>query len=432
VSDIVDLREQEDTSVALFGSERDELLSCGFRVSTTSGIVCAEPGGVAGSPVEGETGIQYTVHPGAQIGHFRLRSNRIVYIKPKVEIRNVFTMLGFAYKLYRGRSPFREEEVPYDEEIADALEPLVEHLGNGIEALLRDGLLKKYIEVEENLAVLRGKLLFPRQISQNLVRRDRLYCSFAQSETDIEENQVVLWTLLLLQRFGRWSKQTRQLLQSLVLRFGSVSIRQILPGRFPQFHYDRLSSRYEETHDWCRMFVDLMSLTDRPGKRSFHGYLLNMNELFERFVRAMFEKTSKKFTGLTALKEEPHDLDIEGRVHIHPDVIVRTRSAQIAIDAKYKVTKSQAKHPDLYQVVAYCAALGLMGQGLTVPEGILVYPASERQNALELDKELRIITAKGRKSELRISAIWLDLDSADLLKATENRFLGVLTPTHEQ
>lgn len=174
------------------------------------------------------------------------------------------------------------------------------------------------------------------------------------------------------------------------------------------------------------MFVDLLSLADKPGQRSFRGYLLNMNELFERFVRAMFEKTTKNFTGLTTLKER-HALDIERRVHIQPDVILRARSAQVAIDAKYKVTKIEAKHPDLYQLVTYCMALGLVGQGISVPEGILVYPASERQNAQELDKELNIITAKGPTSQLRISAIWLDLNSADLLNETEDRLLGIVS-----
>ena len=85
----------------------------------------------------------------------------------------------------------------------------------------------------------------------------------------------------------------------------------------------------------------------------------------------------------------------------------------MAVDAKYKRTggAGQANHPDLYQVISYSTALGLVGQESTSAQGVLVYPVSE--HSAELDGCLRVITNKQRSSDLTIRVIWLDLGCED-------------------
>ena len=164
------------------------------------------------------------------------------------------------------------------------------HFNRLVKLLLQDGLLTNYIEQEGNLKALKGRIAFAKHLSHNFVRQDRLYCRFFRSEVDIPENQLIAWTLVLLTRLGEWPQDVRQTLQSHFLHFGGVSIRAFLPKQYPTFHYDRLSSRYAEVHSWCRLFIDLLSISDQTGKTRFNGYLLGMNELFERFVRSMFAR----------------------------------------------------------------------------------------------------------------------------------------------
>jgi len=206
---------------------------------------------------------------------------------------------------------------------------------------------------------------------------------------------VILWALILLNRAGDWSRDVRQALHSHILHFGGVSLRQFLPRQCPVFRYDRLSSRYHEVHDWCRLFIDLLSISDKPGETTFNGYLLDMNKLFERFVISVF-KLAKESVPLISVKDHlSHHLDLDGCTGIVPDVTLEgPNRSMVAVDAKYKRTKGQEKamHPDLYEVISYCTALGLIGQASTQVQGIIVYPAAE--SSAELNGLLRVITSK--------------------------------------
>jgi 5-methylcytosine-specific restriction endonuclease McrBC regulatory subunit McrC len=428
MDELIKLKEQEDSGPLLLSvSEEKEL-----RDDRGFGVVCIEPQAAEAAHVVpmGESVYRpFLVNSTCHVGHFRLKSDsqRVGYIEPKVGIRNVFALLGIAYKFYAKNSPFFRPEVKYAVDTDRVIEPLVRQFNEDVKRLLQEGLLRRHIELDENLRVLRGQLIFSQQISQNLIHKDRLFCRFAQLEVDVPENQVLLWTLLLLLRSADWSADVKQALQSHILHFGGVSVRQFLPQQFPDFYYDRLSFRYEGIHAWCKLFIDLMSLSDRPGERYFSGYLLDMNALFERFVAAMFERAARTVPAVQVEYHRDHYLDIDRKVSIIPDLILRgPDDANVVVDTKYKRTKEQgrAQHPDLYQIIAYCTALGLVGPERNQAQGILVYPRSEWTD--ELEGELPIITRKGPSSELTVKVIWLDLDAENLVKETHDRFLKVL------
>jgi 5-methylcytosine-specific restriction enzyme subunit McrC len=238
---------------------------------------------------------------------------------------------------------------------------------------------------------------------------------------------MVLWTLILLNRAGMWSQGTRQTLHSHILHFGGVSLRQFLPRQCPVFHYDRLRSRYREVHDWCRLFIDLLSISDKPGETTFSGYLLNMNELFERFVISVFQQAGESVPIVSVKNHKKHHLDLEGSSGIEPDLTLEgPNHSLVAVDAKYKRTKGpdKAKHPDLYQVISYCVSLGLIGQSSSAAQGVLVYPATE--SSAELKSLLRVITSPKPSSELSIRVIWLNLDSQDLVRDAKQTFTRIL------
>lgn len=430
---LIELQEQAPSPVFLTRAEGEELRRLEMDVQVEPDWGQEDPGASVRRADEAgsSTCRVYKVNPGCQVGHFRLSSDRrrTVQITPKVGIRNVFALLGAAYNFYSPprASPFRPESVDYAVDKAQVLEPLVRHFNESVRRLLQDGLLANYVEQEENLRVLRGRVAFSKHLAQNVVRRDRLYCRFSQAEVDIPENQVILWALILLNRAGDWSQDVRQTLHSHILHFGGVSLRQFLPRQCPVFHYDRLSSRYREVHGWCRLFIDLLSISDKTGETTFNGYLLDMNELFERFVISVFERAGESVPLVSIKGHESHHLDLDGRTGIVPDLTLEgPNRSMVAVDAKYKRTEGQekAKHPDLYQVISYCTALGLIGQASTPVQGILVYPAAE--SSTELKDPLRVITTKRPSSELSIRVIWLDLDCQDLVGDAERTFTSVL------
>lgn len=273
--ELISLHEAKERDVSLSASEAAELQSAGLYVQILSSV----------SSTSDELRRPYRVHGNHNVGFFRLSSGRLVRIKTKVPIANVFALLAVSYRSYSEVPPFLERTVPYSTTRAAPLQALVEHFTLLVEKLLRDGLLRRYIEEEENLSVLRGRLMFDQHLRRNIVRGDRLFCRFSSSSVDIWENRIVLWTLLLLHRYRNWPQRLSQKLQTQMMHFGGISIIPIRRMLVPKLVYDRLNSRYREIHDWCRFFIDQMMLLDRKGDVEFHGFVpvqLEMEKAFSQ------------------------------------------------------------------------------------------------------------------------------------------------------
>jgi 5-methylcytosine-specific restriction enzyme subunit McrC len=93
------------------------------------------------------------------------------------------------------------------------------------------------------------------------------------------------------------------------------------------------------------------------GATASLGFLVDMDRLFEDVVI----EGVREFVGREGRwVRHPSDLhlDVDDRVPIFPDAVwYRSGRAPLVVDAKYKATLG-AKRVDLYQVAAYCQAIG--------------------------------------------------------------------------
>ena len=67
-----------------------------------------------------------------------------------------------------------------------------------LEELFQRGLMSNYIEYEENLNLIRGKIDFKEHLLRNYNRKDRIYCRFDEFSQNILENQIIKTTLYKL------------------------------------------------------------------------------------------------------------------------------------------------------------------------------------------------------------------------------------------
>lgn len=116
-----------------------------------------------------------------------------------------------------------------------------------------------------------------------------------------------------------------------------------------------------------------------------NGLLLDMPRVFEDFVcTAMREELQATYGGRT-LRQPTRHLDVAGRITLKPDLVWQRRGrAAAVVDAKYKA-EQPAGHPnaDIYQLLAYCTALGL-------PRGHLVYAAGAAVPAVHTVKNAAV------------------------------------------
>ena len=133
------------------------------------------------------------------------------------------------------------------------------------------------------------------------------------------------------------------------------------------------------------------------GDVDVNGFVIDMATVFEDFVTISLGDALARIAG----RVEPQDrqtLDIGGSVDMRPDLVWYRHGAPIAvIDAKYKAEKI-AGYPnaDLYQLLAYCTALGLH-------TGHLVYAKGNEPE--------RVHVVRGSRTQLHVHALDLELPS---------------------
>ena len=104
------------------------------------------------------------------------------------------------------------------------------------------------------------------------------------------------------------------------------------------------------------------------GTTTTHGFVVNMAWLFETLIARILKEHSHELA-----PQQVMPLDTFGRLTIKPDLVFYDQGHVSAVaDTKYKLLDTTGRVPnaDIYQLVTYCARLGLS-------EGHLIY-ASDR------------------------------------------------------
>jgi 5-methylcytosine-specific restriction enzyme subunit McrC len=266
-------------------------------------------------------------------------------------------------------------------------------LAEGCERIARGGLLADYVETEDELPAVRGRLLGDRQVLQRFGRVDRVVCRYDELEQDVVENQILA---AALEKCARRVKD-----DSVRLRVGRMrslfaeacSSERLNPeaARW-QLTYNRLNAHYRDPHALAWLVLDgLRAVKDiyTPGRAKCFAFLLDMNLLFERFVHRLFELILDG--GSYSLDYQRADRSIvwdadrnQPYSRVIPDLLVRSRCppfGRLSVDAKYKLYDQRKISPaDVYQSFLYAYAFGGAGGARgSPPVALIVYPSAAGQ-----------------------------------------------------
>lgn len=337
------------------------------------------------------SGRGWTINPGSTVGVIRLPSGLQVEIRPKVPMRNLLWMLATVEEL-RGIDFQRLDDSVDVREFDQVLELIADAFAGMVERRLDIGLYRNYVEEEDNLPTVRGRILVAQDVHRNAVLRHRTYCRYTTYSWDLPENQVIRQVARLLAGWGFSPRLTGRFV-AIDHQMDEVSPSRLTSGDVERFAYTRQSQDYRPIHRYCRFFLDGASLDEEAGNEEFDGFLWDMNTLFEAFVATMLAQRFRPPLHLTD-QHQTH-LDDGRSVAIRPDLVL-SRGGIIALvgDTKYKkLDDAGHKHADLYQMLAYCTALG-------VDTGVLIYP---RHNA-DIATSIAV-----RNSPIRLRETTIDL-----------------------
>ncbi len=331
--------------------------------------------------------------------------NHIIIINPKIQYVNFAYMLSYVHKL----DPFRAEDFQYLKEKEETIfEYLAENFLTRVEKLCKRGISKNYYEDEENLPIVRGKVLVRQNILHNTLLKHRVFCSFSDFGSDNMENRLIKYTLYYLSKMKLQVKGLSRRARHLLHYFESVTLDfHFFTDALPRITYNRLLKHYQPLINLCRLLITHCSVKlDSVGDVIFSSFLVDMNDLFQKFV-ARILTTDMKDKALRIKEQEIEYADEQSMTQIRPDIVIWRGSTSriLVMDAKYK---EEVNDDDLRQIWIYCIVL-------SVPAGILVYP---KHAALLSEKR----TLRGHNVHALLKAIDLSKPTLAEFKDECNRF----------
>jgi len=288
-----------------------------------------------------------------------------IVIEPKTPVNNLFYMLTYAYKL----PLFQREPFPFGV-TENMLEMIILIFARQVETLVRRGIYRGYMVWEENLPILRGRLLVDKQVRRNPVQLHRFFTRRDEFTADVLENRLLKAVLFLLSRLEYRQPDLRSRLWRLLRSFDEVSLRPIVRDDFDHVLYGRLNQHYASIHNLARLLWEHLSLENCEGEHAFVSYLLHMWQVFEVFVAEYLSEFYSRVPGVDVVAQQNIWLDVEQRVQGVPDIVIKVNDQPaLILDTKYKLYRSKPSSNDLHQMIAYCHRLGLTS-------AILVYPGT--------------------------------------------------------
>ena len=242
------------------------------------------------------------------------------------------------------------------------LEAFIRLFLDNLVAVTRRGLAKHYQAVEDNLACLKGRLLFPQHLRINLTNQARFYVRFDEFSADRPANRLIHSTIHKLLPMVRLP-QNQQVLYQLRLCFDEIPLSRQWQTDWDRHRIDRTMQYYNPVMQWVELFLFGYGLTTFQGKHVNQSLLFPMEEVFEDFVTYHFRKYQNQFSVKPQGPREPL-AQLNGKIaafQMKPDISLMSSGRVIYIlDTKWKRINERndpIKHgisqADMYQLYSY-------------------------------------------------------------------------------
>lgn len=239
--------------------------------------------------------------------------------------------------------------------------------------LVRYGLIKRYRRDEGNLSSLKGRLILGKQITQNLVHKERFYTDHDRYDWDNDFNQILKRAATITVAIAS-SDVVRSCAKRLTHLFEPVSDVQVTEETFDRLCYDRKTERYRRSVALAKLIILNYQPDVRAGGQNVLAILCDMNDLFEQYVFKRVRQEARR-TGVevSGQKNHPFWRSDEASRHIRPDIELRFsgHDSPVVLDTKWKVpTDPYPSDSDLKQMFVY-------SERLQAARTLLVYPRTD-------------------------------------------------------
>lgn len=297
------------------------------------------------------------------------------------------------------------------------IEMLIDTYLNLLDKYVREGLQHSYKKIDQNINRVKGRILFGKQFSRNILEPTKFWCRYSKFTEDNDINRFMKLCLCQMSRISR-DEYNRRRIKYLLPAFDDIPTISREKALAKPIIFNSTNQRAEEAYKYGLLFLNNIFSTLSAGNTSISMMLFNMNDLYELFVyrvsRIVFgNRAIYQMRGNYLLER---DSDRKKYVNLRPDITIKNNNGGFdIIDTKWKIPKNFVKESDTYQMNAYSSSIK------SVDRVFLLYPYVERNDIVG---DYSFIDLSGRKRAIKIRTVdlMLVLDWKKFVKEFETIF----------
>ena len=340
----------------LSGGVVDKLDPASAAFINSSGLAKASPMGLG----------LYRIEPVGMVGSVRTGTVQLdVRPKDRLNLSRLLFLLSYA-----GNQGFRDDAVNAVED-SELWSALAESLAQLAERALTRGLLQGYLNVDESLRTVKGRIRISDQISRRPGMLVPLEVSYDEFTEDIPENRILRAALDRMSKVPGVRPDVLSRLRQLKGKLDAVTRLQS-GAPLPPWRASRMNLRYHAVLRLSEVILRNASAEAGEGDQRSAAFVVDMSRVFADFVGTALRQAMAAYPGETRLRydamlnEAVRDSD---RLTVTPDAVHLLGGRPVAVyDAKYRAASDigASVSADHFQMLAYCTAL-------QVPTAWLVY-----------------------------------------------------------
>ena len=301
-------------------------------------------------------------------------------------INNIYHMLSYAFQTLKQEN-YDDVAVESFDEMYDLLAAI---LAKGIGIQLKQGLYREYINRQEELHVMRGKINMPGTIKIRLSHERVLTCDFDELSENNLFNQIIKTTVSLLLRNAKVKSEYKDDLKKKMLFFSNVDILELTSIRWSSIRFQRNNQTYRMLISICQLIIEGMLITTDAGDCRLASFVdeQRMCRLYEKFI---LEYYSRHYPELTVSASQiPWSVDDGIRTMLpvmQSDIHLQKDNTVLVIDAKYYSHTTQTQYDkhtlhsnNMYQIFTYVKNRDYeFGEDEHKVSGVLLYAKTEEE-----------------------------------------------------
>lgn len=336
---------------------------------------------------------------------------------PQIPIKNIYYMLCYAWNVLE-----QSDSIFLGSEKFDNIYNLFARIYiNGTSSLIKRGLNRYYIQENEAVSTIKGKINISDSIKEQTFRNGRMICEYDNFSEDIKLNQIVKTTINILIKSTKLDTDLRNKLMKLRVYFSEIQEIRFSKVLFSSLRYNRNNYHYRMLINISELIYQGLITNESENEFSFSDFVRDrqMSKLYEKFVLNFYRTNlDERIYTVHApklkwnLDEDVSEEDLSLLPEMRTDIVIenKVKNIQLIIDTKYyaqtlvtsnwgDIEKVRTGH--LFQILAYVNNSHFSGD----VKGILLYPT--------IDKEINANLPIGGKSigirTLNLDTEWVQI-----------------------